>query len=100
MQNAQTAWTESFMGLASAEGGDITVTYDATGSGTGREQFLSGEVDFAGSDAAMDEEELATSTEVCNGEQAFNIPVYISPIAVVFNLRSEERRVGKECRSQ
>ena len=90
MQNAQTAWTESFMGLASAEGGDITVTYDATGSGTGREQFLSGEVDFAGSDAAMDEEELATSTEVCNGEQAFNIPVYISPIAVVFNLEGVE----------
>lgn len=86
MQNAQTAWTESFMGLVGAEGGDVTVTYDATGSGTGREQFLSGEVAFAGSDAAMDEEELAASTEVCNGEQAFNVPVYISPIAVVFNL--------------
>src|SRR5699024_6092057 len=76
-------WTESFMALASAEGGDITVTYDATGSGTGREQFLSGDVDFAGSDAAMDEEEQATSPEVCTGEQAFNVPVYVSTIAVV-----------------
>ena len=86
MQNAQTAWTESFRGLVQAEGGDVAVTYDPTGSGTGREQFLSGQVKFAGTDAALDEEELAASAEVCNGEQAFDLPVYISPIAVVFNL--------------
>ncbi|MGO2023190.1 MAG: phosphate ABC transporter substrate-binding protein PstS, partial [Brachybacterium tyrofermentans] len=85
-QNAQTAWTESFMGLTQAEGGDLTVTYDPTGSGTGREQFLSGQVKFAGTDAALEEEELAASAEVCNGEQAFDLPVYISPIAVVFNI--------------
>ncbi|HEX7352980.1 phosphate ABC transporter substrate-binding protein PstS [Brachybacterium sp.] len=90
MQNAQTAWTESFMGLVQAEGGDLTVTYDPTGSGTGREQFLSGQVKFAGTDAALDEEELAASAEQCNGEQAFNLPVYISPIAVVFNLEGVE----------
>lgn len=90
MQNAQTAWTESFMGLVGAEGGDLKVTYDPTGSGTGREQFLSGQVKFAGTDAALDEEELAASTEVCNDEQAFNLPVYISPIAVVFNLEGVE----------
>ncbi|MDN6303698.1 MAG: phosphate ABC transporter substrate-binding protein PstS [Brachybacterium sp.] len=86
MGNAQTAWTETFKGLVQAEGGDITVTYDPTGSGTGREQFLSGQVKFAGTDAALDEEELAASAEVCSGEQAFDLPVYISPIAVVFNL--------------
>ncbi|MGP9681440.1 MULTISPECIES: phosphate ABC transporter substrate-binding protein PstS [unclassified Brachybacterium] len=85
-QNAQTAWTESFMGLTQADGGDLTVTYDPTGSGTGREQFLSGQVKFAGTDAALEEEELAASAEVCNGEQAFDLPVYISPIAVVFNI--------------
>ena len=34
--HAQTAWTETFKGLVQAEGGDITVTYDPTGSGTGR----------------------------------------------------------------
>lgn len=90
MQNAQTAWTESFMGLVQSEGGDLTVTYDPTGSGTGREQFLSGQVKFAGTDSALDEEELAASAEQCNGEQAFNLPVYISPIAVVFNLEGVE----------
>ena len=90
MGNAQTAWTETFKGLVQAEGGDLDVTYDPTGSGTGREQFLSGQVKFAGTDAALDEEELAASTEVCNGEQAFDLPVYISPIAVVFHLEGVE----------
>ncbi|ATG51088.1 phosphate ABC transporter substrate-binding protein PstS [Brachybacterium vulturis] len=90
MGNAQTAWTETFRGLVQAEGGDLTVTYDPTGSGTGREQFLSGQVKFAGTDAALDEEELAASTEVCHGEQAFDLPVYISPIAVVFHLEGVE----------
>ena len=61
MGNAQTAWTETFKGLVQAEGGDLDVTYDPTGSGTGREQFLSGQVQFAGTDAALDEEELTKS---------------------------------------
>ena len=85
-QNAQTAWTESFMGLVQAQGGSLDLTYDSVGSGTGREQFLSSQASFAGTDAALTEEELASSKEVCNGEQAFDLPVYISPIAVVFKL--------------
>ena len=90
METAQTAWTESFMGLVGAEGGDLTMSYEGTGSGTGREQFLAGQVQYAGSDAALDEEELAASAETCNGEQAINLPVYISPIAVISNLEGVE----------
>ncbi|HIY25333.1 MAG TPA: phosphate ABC transporter substrate-binding protein PstS [Candidatus Brachybacterium merdigallinarum] len=90
METAQTAWTESFMGLVGAEGGDLSMSYESTGSGTGREQFLAGQVQYAGSDAALDEEELAASAETCNGEQAINLPVYISPIAVIFNLEGVE----------
>ena len=90
METAQTAWTESFMGLVGAEGGDLSMSYEGTGSGTGREQFLAGQVQYAGSDAALDEEELAASAETCNGEQAINLPVYISPIAVIFNLEGVE----------
>ena len=86
-QNAQTAWTESFMGLVQAQGGSLNVTYDSVGSGTGREQFLSNQAAFAGTDAALTEEELASSKEVCNGEQAFDLPVYLSPetIAGIFS---------------
>ncbi|MDO5662064.1 MAG: phosphate ABC transporter substrate-binding protein PstS [Brachybacterium sp.] len=86
MQTAQTTWTESFMGLAQAEGGDLQITYDSVGSGTGREQFLGGAVQYAGSDAPLDEDELEEAADVCQGGEAIDLPVYISPIAIVYNL--------------
>lgn len=65
---------------------DVTVSYDPTGSGTGREQFLNGTVLFAGSDSAMTEDELAAANDRCYGGEAIELPLYISPIAVIFNL--------------
>jgi phosphate transport system substrate-binding protein len=65
---------------------DVTVNYDPVGSGGGREQFLAGGTDFAGSDSALDEEELATAAERCGETGVFQLPNYISPIAVVYNL--------------
>jgi phosphate transport system substrate-binding protein len=64
----------------------VTVNYDPVGSGGGREQFLAGGTDFAGSDAALDDEELATAAERCGPAGVFELPNYISPIAVVYNL--------------
>lgn len=81
-ESAQGAWTQNFMALNP----ESQVTYDSVGSGAGREQFLGGGVQFAGSDAALTEEELAQSAETCQGGSAFDLPVYISPIAIVFNL--------------
>ncbi|MET0326235.1 MAG: phosphate ABC transporter substrate-binding protein PstS, partial [Ilumatobacteraceae bacterium] len=66
---------------------DATVEYDPVGSGGGRETFLAGGSDFAGSDAYMDDEEYASSVERCAGDQgAINLPHYISPIVVAYNL--------------
>ena len=65
---------------------DVTVNYDPIGSGGGRDQFIDGGTDFAGSDAALDEEELAAAQERCAGGEIFELPNYISPIAVVYNL--------------
>jgi phosphate transport system substrate-binding protein len=81
-ESAQGAWTQNFMALNP----EAQVTYDAIGSGKGREQFLNGGVKFAGSDAALTDEEITQSAEVCAGGSAFDVPVYISPIAVVFNI--------------
>ena len=50
---AQEAWIAEFENANS----DATVSYDAVGSGGGREQFIAGGVAFAGSDAALSEEE-------------------------------------------
>ncbi|KTF04184.1 Phosphate-binding protein PstS 3 precursor [Trueperella bernardiae] len=79
--NAQQAWRDNF----TANTGAI-VNYDATGSGTGREQFIAGKVDYAGTDSALKEEELTAATERCGGESPIEVPLYISPIAIAFNL--------------
>ena len=64
----------------------VTVNYDPVGSGGGRTQFLEGGVAFAGTDRALNDEELEQSREVCGGATAYNLPLYINPIAVAYNL--------------
>lgn len=81
-QAAMEAWQAGFEG----EYPDVTFSYDPVGSGGGREQFLAGSTAFAGSDAALDDEELAEAQERCAGGEVFELPNYISPIAVIFNV--------------
>ncbi|BDV31339.1 phosphate ABC transporter substrate-binding protein PstS [Microbacterium terricola] len=71
---------------------DFTVDYDPAGSGTGRESFQNGAVQFAGSDRAFKTDEIeAGPWEVCaDGSDLVEIPTYISPIAVAFNLPGVE----------
>lgn len=81
-ESAQQAWTQNFI----AKNPEAQVTYDAVGSGKGREQFLSGGVQFAGSDDALKPEEITKAAEACQGGKAFDVPIYVSPIAVVYKL--------------
>lgn len=66
-----------------------TVNYDPQGSGAGREQFAAGAVDFAGTDSAFEDEELDKAKEVCGGD-IVQIPAYVSPIAIAYNLEGVE----------
>jgi len=79
---AQGAWTAGFQQANSG----VTVNYDPSGSGAGVEQFQAGAVGFAGSDAYLDDKGLADSKKVCQGKTAIEVPDYISPIALVYNL--------------
>jgi phosphate transport system substrate-binding protein len=81
-QAAMQGWTAGF----STEQPDVTVNYDPVGSGGGREQFLSGGVDFAGSDAYLSDDEVTKAKDRCGGGDVFELPNYISAIAVVYNL--------------
>jgi phosphate transport system substrate-binding protein len=81
-QAAMQGWTAGFSSVQP----DVTINYDPVGSGGGREQFLAGGVEFAGSDAALDDEELTQAEERCGDGGVFEMPNYISPIAVVYNL--------------
>ncbi|RJN33221.1 phosphate ABC transporter substrate-binding protein PstS [Nesterenkonia natronophila] len=79
---AMTAWTNGFASVAP----EAQVNYASVGSGAGRDGFLGGEYDWAGSDSAMDDEEWEQSKDICGPDGAFHIPAYISPIAVAFNV--------------
>jgi len=81
-QAAMQGWQAGFSTMQP----DVTVNYDPVGSGGGREQFLAGGTDFAGSDAALSDDELTTATERCGDAGVFELPNYISAIAVVYNL--------------
>jgi phosphate transport system substrate-binding protein len=81
-QAAMQAWQAGF----NTEQPGVTFSYDPVGSGGGREQFLAGGTDFAGSDSALSDEELATAATRCGASGPFELPNYISAIAVVYNL--------------
>ncbi|WP_188742550.1 phosphate ABC transporter substrate-binding protein PstS [Agromyces bauzanensis] len=81
---AQKAWTAGFQ----TANPDVTINYDPTGSGAGRETFLQGASDFAGSDRAFDDEEIAAGgfAKCAPDSSIVELPLYVSPIAVIFNL--------------
>lgn len=80
-ESAVAAWKKAFQ----SENPGATVNYDPVGSGGGREQFLAGGLDLAGSDAYLDDEELTKAKERCSSD-VVEVPVYVSPIVVIFNL--------------
>ncbi len=81
---AQTTWIAAFQ---SANPG-VTVNYSPDGSGAGRDAFKSGAANFAGSDRAFKDEEMgADKFAACApGSNALNLPVYVSPIAVIYKV--------------
>jgi phosphate transport system substrate-binding protein len=84
MGSGQEAWVAGFQ-IANP---DVTVNYNPTGSGTGRDQFEAGLTYFTGSDSALKDEEIATPHPNCSPDTGdmFEFPIWISPIAVIFNI--------------
>lgn len=80
-QAAQEAWIAAFTGANA----DANITYDPSGSGAGRTQFLGGGVAYAGSDAYLKEDELTQAKTRCGGD-VIEVPAYVSPIAVIYNV--------------
>ncbi|MEO5662767.1 MAG: phosphate ABC transporter substrate-binding protein PstS [Nocardioides sp.] len=82
-EKAMEAWSVGFQGLNP----DVTLNYNPLGSGDGRTQFVEGGTLFAGTDSYFsdDEGELTAANERC-GADIIEVPAYVSPIAVMFNL--------------
>jgi phosphate transport system substrate-binding protein len=87
---AQETWAASFQTVNP----DVTVNYSPDGSGAGRDAFAGGGADFAGSDRALTAEEAAAdalaSSRCADGSAAINLPIYVSPIAVIYSLEGVE----------
>jgi phosphate transport system substrate-binding protein len=77
-----------------------TVNYNATGSGAGIKQFNGGQVDFAGSDSALNataagggQSEVDQAKARCGGNDAWNLPMVAGPIAVAYNVKGVSKLV-------
>jgi len=83
-QSAQESWVRGFQ-IANVA---ATVEYDPIGSGGGRDTFIGGGSVFAASDRAFTIDEIAEEEFVScvPGTGILEIPAYISPIAIIFNL--------------
>lgn len=81
--SASDAWISAFQTNNPA----TTINYSPDGSGAGRKAFMSGGVAYAGSDSALSEHELSSTFAACaSGTTGIDLPVYISPIALIFNV--------------
>jgi len=78
--NAQTAWRADYQ---TANGG--TINYEEVGSGTGVTNFTSKAYSFAGTDAYLTAEQMTAAKTACASD-VVEVPAYVSPIAVAFNL--------------
>ena len=70
-----------------------TLSYNPTGSGAGREQFIAKQVDFAGSDSALKDDQVKQAADRCGGNPAWNLPLVFGPVAMAYNLEGVDKLV-------
>ena len=76
-------WIADFNSLCSAN----INAYGGGGSGKGIADFLANQVDFAGSDSALNAEQTATAQSTrCANSPALNLPMVTGPIALAYNI--------------
>jgi phosphate transport system substrate-binding protein len=79
--NAITRFVTSFEQACQGQ----TLAYTPSGSGAGRNEFIGGQTDFAGSDSALSGEEAPRAEQRC-ASPAWNLPLVFGPIAIAYNV--------------
>src|SRR4051794_15843517 len=87
------AITQAIANYQSTCNNKASIEYNPTGSGAGIENFSGGLDDFAGSDAALDDTEASAAAKRCNGNPAWNLPMVVGPVALVYNLDGVDKLV-------
>ncbi|GAB3012165.1 phosphate ABC transporter substrate-binding protein PstS [Mycobacterium bourgelatii] len=63
-----------------------SVSYNPIGSTAGRDNFIAGRADFAGSDSPLIAAQIGPAAQRCKGNPAWDLPLVFGPIALAFNL--------------
>lgn len=63
-----------------------SLAYNPTGSGAGVDQFIAKQVDFAGSDSALSDDQKPKAAARCGGNEAWNLPMVFGPVAMAYNI--------------
>lgn len=69
------------------------LSYNPTGSGAGVNQFIAGQVDFAGSDSALSKDQPEQAAKRCGDNPAWNLPLVFGPVALAYNLPGVDKVV-------
>jgi phosphate transport system substrate-binding protein len=82
-KNAMETWISDYQDQCSG----ASIAYNPSGSGAGVTNFTGGQVNFAGSDSALnaDKGEVAAAEKTC-GSPALDLPMVTGPIALAYNL--------------
>lgn len=75
-------WITEFEGVEPG----ISIQYESIGSGGGREQFIGQTIDFAGSDAYADDEEIAAAVDARGCGEVLHIPMVFGGVVVAYNI--------------
>ncbi|TWH18148.1 phosphate transport system substrate-binding protein [Rhodococcus rhodochrous J45] len=85
-KNAMDQFVSTYIAVCSQKDAAVNVAYNPTGSGDGRTQFIANQIDFAGSDSAIGDEQAAQAAERCAGNPAWNLPLVFGPVALAYNV--------------
>lgn len=85
-KNAMDNFVATYIAVCQEKGTNVNVAYNPSGSGDGRTQFIANQIDFAGSDSAINGEQAEQAAERCAGNPAWNLPLVFGPVALAFNL--------------
>ena len=77
-------WIGEFQGVEPG----VSLQYESIGSGGGREQFISMQTDFAGTDSPMGDEQQAEGLEAreCATDEVLHIPTVFGGVVIAYNI--------------
>ena len=81
--NAMDEWRKDYQQACSG----AQINYDSIGSGDGIAAYGDGTADFAGSDAALQPDDLTGAPKPCATGDSLDLPMVVGPIAVEYNLQ-------------